>query len=101
MWDTTTLSHWFSTHPMHLAVNIGGGPHLAKNDPSHPLPPNNLPTHHRQHHLGLAHAVGGHLKKILRKHNHVRELAAFERANFILHELGIRAIARISGQQLW
>jgi hypothetical protein len=38
MWDTDALSLWLSIHPMHLAVNIGGIPHLAKNerDVGHP-----------------------------------------------------------------
>jgi len=38
MWDTTALSLWLSIHPTDLAVNIGGIPHLAKNerDMGHP-----------------------------------------------------------------
>jgi len=38
MWDSNTLSLRLSVHPMHLAVNIGGIPHLAKNerDMGHP-----------------------------------------------------------------
>jgi hypothetical protein len=38
MWDTTDLSLWLSMHPMHLAVDSGGIPHLAKNkrDMAHP-----------------------------------------------------------------
>jgi hypothetical protein len=38
MWDTTALSLWLSIYPTHLAVNIGGIPHLAKNerDMGHP-----------------------------------------------------------------
>jgi hypothetical protein len=38
MWDTTTFSLWLSIHPMCLAVNICGIPHLAKNerDVGHP-----------------------------------------------------------------
>ena len=32
MWDTTALSLRLSIHPTHLAVNIGGIPHLAKNE---------------------------------------------------------------------
>ena len=38
MWDTTTPSLQLSIQPMHLAVNLGGIPHLAKNerDVGHP-----------------------------------------------------------------
>jgi hypothetical protein len=38
MWDTTALSLWLSIHAMHFAGNIGGIPHLAKNerDMGHP-----------------------------------------------------------------
>src|ERR1700744_3641624 len=38
MWDTTALTLWLSTHQRHLTVNIGGIPHLAKNerDMGHP-----------------------------------------------------------------
>jgi hypothetical protein len=38
MWDSTALSLWLLIHPMHLAVNIGGIPYLAKNerDMGHP-----------------------------------------------------------------
>jgi hypothetical protein len=38
MWDITTLSLWLSIHPMNLAVNLGGIPHLAKykRDVGHP-----------------------------------------------------------------
>src|SRR6202453_4135961 len=38
MWDTTALSLRLSINPIHLAVNIGGIPHLAKNqrDVGHP-----------------------------------------------------------------
>jgi len=38
MWDSTALSLWLSIHPMRLAVNIRGIPHLAKNerDMGHP-----------------------------------------------------------------
>ena len=38
MWDTTAPSLCYSIHPMRLAVNIGGIPHLAKNqrDMGHP-----------------------------------------------------------------
>jgi hypothetical protein len=38
MWDSTDLSLWLSMHPMHLAVNSSGIPHLAKNerDMGHP-----------------------------------------------------------------
>jgi hypothetical protein len=32
MWDSTALSLWLSIHPIYLAVNIGGIPHLAKNE---------------------------------------------------------------------
>ena len=37
-WDTTALSLRLSIRPMHLAVGIGGIPHLAKNerDVGHP-----------------------------------------------------------------
>jgi hypothetical protein len=38
MWDTTALSVGLSIHPTRLAINIGGIPHLAKNerDMGHP-----------------------------------------------------------------
>jgi hypothetical protein len=38
MWDTTALFLRLSMRPMHLAVNLGGIPHLAKNkrDVGHP-----------------------------------------------------------------
>ena len=38
MWDTTALSLLVSSQLMHLAVNIGGIPHLAKDerDVGHP-----------------------------------------------------------------
>jgi len=38
IWDTTALSPWLPIHPIHLAVNIGGIPHLAKHerDMGHP-----------------------------------------------------------------
>ena len=38
MWDSTVLSHRISIDPIHLAVNIGGIPYLAKNerDMGHP-----------------------------------------------------------------
>jgi hypothetical protein len=38
IWDTTALSLWLSIHPIYLAVNLGGIPHLAKNerDMGHP-----------------------------------------------------------------
>jgi hypothetical protein len=32
MWDSTALSLRLSIHPMPLTVNIGGIPHLAKNE---------------------------------------------------------------------
>jgi hypothetical protein len=32
MWDTTALSLWLSSSSMYLAVNVGGIPHLAKNE---------------------------------------------------------------------
>ena len=32
VWDTTDVSHCLSIHPIYLAVNIGGIPHLAKNE---------------------------------------------------------------------
>src|ERR1700690_3709680 len=32
MWDSSALSLLLSIHPTHLAVNIGGIPHLAKNE---------------------------------------------------------------------
>ena len=38
MWDTTAPSLRLSIHPIHSVVNIGGIPHLAKNerDVGHP-----------------------------------------------------------------
>jgi hypothetical protein len=38
IWDTTALSLWLPTHPMHFAVNVRGIPYLAKNerDMGHP-----------------------------------------------------------------
>ena len=38
MWDTTAPSPLLSIHPIHLTINIGGIPHLAKNerDVGHP-----------------------------------------------------------------
>ena len=38
MWDTTAPSLQLSIRPVHLAVNLGGIPHLAKNerDVGHP-----------------------------------------------------------------
>jgi hypothetical protein len=38
MWDTTALSLWLSIRLTHSTVNIGGAPHLAKNerDMGHP-----------------------------------------------------------------
>ena len=32
MWDTTAVSLWLQIHPMHLTINLGGIPHLAKNE---------------------------------------------------------------------
>jgi hypothetical protein len=38
MWDSAALSLLLSIHPTHSAINIGGIPHLAKNerDVGHP-----------------------------------------------------------------